>query len=51
VRSVPIVAEESYATLVEALLGTPGVTIGLPGKKGFGSSGLVINGKIFAMLV
>jgi hypothetical protein len=47
----PITPEERYATIVDALLSNSGVTVGLPGKKGFGSSGLVINNKIFAMLV
>ncbi|HZS86637.1 MAG TPA: hypothetical protein VFE42_03990 [Chloroflexota bacterium] len=46
----PITPEERYATLVEAMLGHTDVTLGLPGKKGFGSSGLAINDKIFAML-
>lgn len=45
-----ITPEERYDALVEALLGHRNVTLGLPGKKGFGSSGLQIGGKIFAML-
>ena len=47
----PTTPEERYATIVEALLGNPDVTLGVPGKKGFGSSGLATNHKIFAMLV
>lgn len=42
--------EEQYATLVDALLGSEGVTVGISGKKGFGSSGLAVNNRIFAML-
>lgn len=48
-----ITPEERYDALVEALLGTPDtpdVAIGLSGKKGFGSSALTVNDKIFAML-
>jgi len=47
----PITPEERYATLVETFLGHADVTLGSPGKKGFGSSALQISGKIFAMLV
>ncbi len=47
----PITPEERYATLVEALLGATDVTLGSPGKKGFGSAALQVDGKIFAMLV
>lgn len=39
--------EEQYAALVDAFLGEPGVT---QSGRGFGSSALKINGKIFAML-
>ncbi len=39
-----------YATLADALRAEPGVTLGAPGKIGFGSSALQVNGKIFAML-
>lgn len=42
--------EDRYDGLVEALLSTPDVTLGSPGKGGFGSSALQIGGKIFAML-
>ncbi len=45
-----ITPEARYDTLIETLLGHPGVTLGAPGKKGFGSSALQIGGKIFAML-
>jgi hypothetical protein len=50
----PITPEERFATIVEELLSNPGVTPPLDGtqsKKGFGSSGLKIHNKIFAMLV
>lgn len=46
--------EERYATIVEALLGEPGVTYSSDptgSRKKFGSSALKIHGKIFAMLV
>ena len=45
-----ITPEERYATIVAALLRNPDVTLGSSGKKGFGSSALRINNKIFAML-
>ena len=50
----PITPEERFATLVEELLSNPEVTPpsdGPQSKKGFGSSGLKIHHKIFAMLV
>ncbi len=40
--------EERFATIVEELLGSPGVTP--PAGTGFGASGLKVGGKIFAML-
>ena len=40
--------EERFATIVEELLGNPDVTP--PSGTGFGSSGLKVGGKIFAML-
>ena len=46
----PGTAEERYAALVETLLSNPRVTLGAPGKRGFGSSALWTNGSIFAML-
>ena len=46
----PSTSEEYFATIVEELLGNPGVTPPSEGK-GFGSSGLKIHDKIFAMLV
>ena len=49
-----ITPEERFATIVEELLSNPDVTPPSDGpqlKKGFGSSGLRINNKIFAMLV
>jgi TfoX/Sxy family transcriptional regulator of competence genes len=48
--SPPITPEERFATIVEELLSHPGVTPPLEGKA-FGSSGLKIHNKIFAMLV
>ncbi len=50
----PITPEERFVTIVEELLSNPGVTPpsdGPQSKKGFGSSGLKIHHKIFAMLV
>jgi len=47
---LPITPEDRYAAVVDALLGPAGVTLGLAGKKGFGSSALQVGGKIFAML-
>lgn len=44
-----ITPEDRYAKVVDAFLGDDKVTYG-SGKKGFGSSTLQINGKIFAML-
>lgn len=43
-------AEQRYAELAEAFLGTPLVTHA-DGTRGFGSSALKVDGKIFAMLV
>src|SRR5260370_17087150 len=45
-----ITPEERFATIVEELLHTPGVTPPSDGKR-FGSSALKIQNKIFAMLV
>jgi hypothetical protein len=42
--------EERFAKIVDELLGISDVTFGSSGKKRFGSSGLKINNKIFAML-
>ena len=50
----PVTPEERFATIVEELLSDPDVTPpsdGPQSKKGFGSSGLRIHNKIFAMLV
>ncbi len=50
----PITPDERFAMIVEALLSNPDVTPPLDGpqsKKGFGSSGLKIQNKIFAILV
>jgi|SRR5581483_7334709 hypothetical protein len=43
-------AQERYAALVKALLGHANVTYEPSAQKGFGSSALKTNGKIFAML-
>lgn len=42
-------ANEKFEKLAAKLLTKPGVTIG-SGKRGFGSSALQVNGKIFAMV-
>lgn len=46
----PITPEERFAAIVEELLSNPDVTPPTEGK-GFGSSGLKIHDKFFAMLV
>lgn len=46
----PMAPEERYDTLVETLLSYADVTLGSPGKKGFGSAALQSSGRIFAML-
>lgn len=46
-----ITPEERYARLVETFLDTGQVTLGSPGKQGFGSSALWTSDRIFAMLV
>lgn len=46
---MPNNAEDRYAKIVAAMRRSPGVTLGSK-KKGFGSSALQINDKIFAML-
>ena len=46
-----ITPEERYARLVETFLDTGHVTLGPPGKQGFGSSALWTSDHIFAMLV
>ncbi|MGH8336410.1 MAG: hypothetical protein ACREWJ_00170 [Rhodoferax sp.] len=42
--------EKRFATVVEALASEESVSVGQRGKKGFGSSALQVNGKIFAMI-
>jgi hypothetical protein len=44
-----LTSEDRFASLVEALCHVPNVTYN-PEKKGFGSSALKINNKIFAMI-
>jgi len=46
----PGTPEQRFAMIAEALLSNSTVSLGSSGKKGFGSSALQINGKIFAML-
>jgi hypothetical protein len=48
--SEPTQTQERFAAIVEALADKQGVTVGSPGKKGFGSSALQVDGKIFAMV-
>jgi hypothetical protein len=48
--SEPPQVQERFAAIVEALAQEQGVTVGSPGKKGFGSSALQVDGKIFAMV-
>jgi TfoX/Sxy family transcriptional regulator of competence genes len=45
-----ITPEQRFAAVAEALLSHPDVTLGSPEKRGFGSSALQVNGKIFAMV-
>jgi len=49
----PVTPEERYAAVVAAFRGNPAITMpgGPQAKRGFGSSELKINNKIFAMLV
>ena len=42
--------DAQFATAAQELTAEPGVTLGQKGKKGFGSSALQVDGKIFAML-
>ncbi len=46
----PATPEERYAAIVEALVSETAVTFGSPSGKGFGSSALKIDTRIFAML-
>jgi TfoX/Sxy family transcriptional regulator of competence genes len=41
---------ERFAAVVEALAGEANVSVGQKGRRGFGSSALQVNGKIFAMI-
>jgi hypothetical protein len=45
--SEPTQTQERFAAIVEALADKQGVTVGSPRKKGFGSSALQVDGKIF----
>jgi hypothetical protein len=42
--------ERRFGAIASALAAEPNVTVGSPGKKGFGSSALQVGGKIFAMI-
>ncbi|GAA0718385.1 hypothetical protein [Dokdonella soli] len=42
--------QRRFADVVETLASEPKVSVGQSGKKGFGSSALQVNGKIFAMV-
>ncbi len=46
----PSRTQARFAAVADALADEPGVTVGTPGKKGFGSSSLKVGGKIFAMI-
>ena len=46
---LPMSAEEKFAKIVATLKRSPDVTVGAA-KRGFGSSALCVNGKIFAMV-
>lgn len=47
----PTPAADRFAALIEAFAAADGVTApGEPGRRGFGSHALKVNGKIFAML-
>ena len=46
----PVTSEERFSEIVETLVHEAGVTFGSPRGKGFGSSALKIENKIFAML-
>jgi TfoX/Sxy family transcriptional regulator of competence genes len=42
--------QKRYAAVIDALASEANVSVGQKGKKGFGSSSLQVNGKIFAMV-
>jgi TfoX/Sxy family transcriptional regulator of competence genes len=42
--------KQCFAAVVAALAGEAGVSVGQTGRRGFGSSALQVNGKIFAMI-
>jgi hypothetical protein len=50
VSRVPTETQRRFAAIADVFAHEPGVTVGSPGKKGFGSSALQVNGKIFAMV-
>ena len=43
--------DERFVALVTEFAGRPGISVPEPGRHGFGSSALRVNGSIFAMLV
>ena len=47
----PMLPEERFRALVDKFAASPGVSVpGEPGRRGFGSSALKVNGSIFAMI-
>lgn len=50
VSNLPPETQRQFAAIAAMLVDEQGVTVGSSGKKGFGSSALQVNGKIFAMV-
>ena len=46
----PSETQRRFEAIANALAGEPNVSVGSSGKKGFGSTALQVNGKIFAMV-
>lgn len=46
----PSETHRRFGAIATALAGEPNVSLGSPGKKGFGSSALQVGGRIFAMV-
>jgi len=47
----PMLPEERFKALIDEFATSPGVSVpGEPGRRGFGSSALKVNGSIFAMI-
>ena len=49
-KNDPVYAEKAYAQVCREFSGDATVTVGSKGKKGFGSSALRVNDRIFAMV-